>query len=545
MKRRYLVSKAVYLVMAIVSLFTTSVAIAQELLAPMPLPVGRTCLLSNRFYFYAGFQCRSIGSLRVSQDNPTLNYTDPGNPAFGPSVPGPFGTGTGVRGYPNPSAADLGSSNPNVSGIWRYNNGYIDPRSPGYPQILDTTGDFVLRPADSQYLRNPDPNGSLAQEVQLGRFVFDRSNCSGDDSSSGHLPSACPADRIFNIGSFQINDPVSQTNAFIEPNSAGTLGTVAGTTRVNWSRVIDGSYVNPDGTASPVEIASKLLAGQGMSFDTTLDKNAVGLVLELGYQAGNFFDVFYGFAPFALQDNISKSKLDNIAFGRRGYTDTFSFYSDFPAASIWPGVDFNSTTRDPISRPSWNTQGTWMTETANAASADTTQDVGGSGIFNFRLVPDGPGQGVFPVRKFYEVFPNGSTEGVQESVSQRMDFTVFENRFGGKSWVPLWGFGRFAVKAGGLLSPLRYDLTGSRHVESLGPNAPGVVLENSTLTLTGWRLNTGVFLGSELEIAYNGILGRATIEYNACKDESFQLLTTNTTFNPGGLGASFTGGVTF
>ncbi len=375
----------------------------------------------------------------------------------------------------------------------------------------------------------------------MGRFLFQRSYCYGDTTP----PTACP-DRSYNVGSFQINDTFSQTNAFVEPNASGTLGTVAGTTRINWSRLIDGSYTNPDGTPAPAEIPSMLLAGQGMSFDATHDKNAVGPVFEVGYQAGNFFDVFYGLAPFSLQDNISKSSVDNLAFGRRGYNDTYSFFSDFQADQIWPALDFNSTTRDPVSRPGWNTQGTLLP--CGTVAADCTngcQGCVGSEPHDFRLWPDGPGQGVFPVRQFYEVFPNGSTDHVQESISQRVDFSVWENRFGGKSWVPLWGFGRFAVKAGGLLSPLRYELTGSRHVESLGPNAPGVVIDNSTVTLTGWRLNYGAFVGSELEIAYWGLLGKATVEYNVCKDESFTLLTTNTTFNPGGLGASFTGGLTF
>jgi hypothetical protein len=447
--------------------------------------------------------------LRIRQEQSQITYEELGVPAFGPNVTGEFGTGTGVAGYPtNPL---LGNLNPNLSGFWQYNNGFINPGSPLDPTAA--AGNF------------PYPQ---LPEVMLGRFV--QTNVVG----------GIAATRTYNIGSFQLNDTFLQVD-----NPAGVA---AATTRVSWSRVIDGTY-----PAGSPEVQSRLFDGTGFAFDAGFAPGLWTASIEFGYQASSFFDVFYGFSSFNFDATASRSAIIQANFGRRGFTDTFSFYSNLP--NFWRIKDFNSASAlqpcgDPISR----CRGCGNDCTGSPGCDSACQTLGSGGcpdcpdewVANYRIWPDGVGQGAYPVRQFYEVFPaDAPKENLNEEISQRVDVGVRENRFGGRSWTPMYGIGRLGVSLGALLSPISYRISGTKRVTSLGPRLPGTIFENIAEVRTGVWWNVGVFVGTDLQIQYGSLFARGAVEYSACRNQNASLFQVETTVNPGGFATLLSAGFTF
>jgi len=474
------------LLAAIAMLVSGSAATAQFLPTPLPIIPAPWWLTSSGFYLQAGARYRSIDTLRIRQEQSQITYQEPGVPAFGPNVTGEFGTGTGVAGYP--TSPLLGNLNPNLSGFWQYNNGFINSSAPADPSAA--AGNF-------SYPQLP--------EVMLGRFVY--------------TPVGGGATSAYNIGSFQINDTFLQVD-----NPAGVA---AATTRVSWSRVIDGTY--PSG--SP-EMQSRLFDGTGFTFDARFDPGLWTPSFEFGYQASNFFDVFYGFSSFNYDAAVSRSAVILANFGRRGFTDTFSFYSNLP--NNWRIKDFNT--------------------------ASALQPCGDSGlplcpgcsdcpdefVANYRIWPDGVGQGVYPVRQFYEVFPaDAPKENLREEINQKVDIGVHENRLGGRSWTPIYGIGRLGVSLGALLSPITYRISGTKRVTSLGPRLPGTMFENAAEVQTGVWWNVGAFVGTDLQIQYGSLFARGAVEYSLCRNQSASLFQVETTVNPGGFATLMSAGFTF
>jgi hypothetical protein len=82
----------VCLAVTIASFLPALEATAQVLVAPNAAFVGRGAPPSGRFYIQGGVRYREINTCQIQQDAPTISFVDPGAPAFGPSVPGPFGT---------------------------------------------------------------------------------------------------------------------------------------------------------------------------------------------------------------------------------------------------------------------------------------------------------------------------------------------------------------------------------------------------------------------------------------------------------------------
>jgi hypothetical protein len=370
----------------------------------------------------------------------------------------------------------------------------------------------------------------------LGRFFFYPSPCSGS--------TLCQS-QVYNIGSFQIDDTFGQIdNAFNQ--TAGANAIMNNTTRVSWNRVIDGMYNATTGAAS-AEQASRVLLGLGSTFHTRFDHKLLGPTLELGFESSSFFAVFFAASFFNFDNNISRSAVVPVAFGRRGFQDTFSFFTDFSTTRSWPSLDFNSSTRNPAD-PRWNTQGTIVSCFDRATDCTGTECPGCAGTeeANFRIWPDGVGQGTFPVRAFYEVFPAGVNDSVEEDITHRLDISIFEGRLGGKSWFPIFGFGRLAFSLGGAYLPIHYTVSGTRNVFSLGPHAPGVIIDSRIEVLDGWWLwNFGGFAAAEVELQIGSFLARLGAEYVLSYSQTVKVLEVNTTINPGGLGALATVGFAF
>ncbi len=455
-----------------------------------------------------GYRYRNIETLRVVKEKQGIAYSDPGVPPFGPNVAGPFGTGTGVKGYPaNPNVQD---PDPNVSGIWLYNNGFISAAAPTSSYGVSSNLDF--------------PQGA---GVMLGRFVNEK----GSEASD--------------VGSFQIND------TYLQVDNPG--GKVSQTARVTWSRLIDGAY--PPGSN---EVPSLLLQGQDGAFDRTFAQKGWTPVFEIGFQSGGYFDVYYGFSVFDL--NCSMSAVQNIQadVGVRGFNDTFSFYSNLP--NNWRLRDFNSASSlMPCGDVTANCRSCGVGCTENSNCTDKCVPAGGLGgsggcpdcpsetLVNYRIWPDGPGQGVFPVRQFFESFPGAAAkENLVEEFTHSVDVRVYESRVAGKSWVPVLRFGRIGAGFGFILSQMEYTVSSARQIKSLGPLMPDLqiqTLETNSAAGTWW--NVGMFAGVEFALSLRGFVARSSIEYNLCKNQSLRLMNVETTVNPGGLSAAFSGGLIF
>ncbi|MGB9617918.1 MAG: hypothetical protein ACP5LD_11745 [Desulfomonilaceae bacterium] len=496
----------------------------------------------GRFYVQGGVRFRVIDTLRIRQEPSPIVYREEGIPPFGPNAAGYFGTGTGIPGYPtNPL---IGDPNPNISGYWAYNNGFIDPQAP-----TDAT-------AAAGNLPYPQP-----PEVMLGRFV----TTSGSGSTTTTV--------AYNIGSFQINDtylqvdnPVQQvrdpvmvtgeSGDYYRPSDVITkISSVAETTRVNWSRLIDGTYRNKAGLPSPVEVPSRLFDGVGFGFTAGYDPQLWTPVLEVGYRASDAFDVIYSFSSYNFDVTASRSQVVQANFGRRGFTDTFSFYSNVP--NTWRTKVFNSATSlQPCGEGTARCRGcgpSCADPTTNECNGDCqTSGAGGCPecpdeyVANYRIWPDGVGQGAYPLRQFYDVFPNGAPrENLQEEMSQRVDVSVKENRLGGRSWIPLLPNARMGVSLGAILSPISFRISGNRRVTSLGPQAPGLALENRAEVVRGVWWNMGLFASLDLQLGYRSWFAQLAVDYSVCRNQSANMFSVETTVNPGGFSAFLSAGVSF
>jgi len=504
---------------------------------PVPCQVA-----PSRFYVQGGVRFRVVNTFRIRQEPVSIIYREEGFPPFGPNAAGFFGTGTGVPGYPtNPVIAD---PNPNISGYWAYNNGFIDPRAP-----IDATaaaGNF-------QYPQPP--------EVMLGRFVRNAGAGSGTTTVA------------YNIGSFQMNDtylqvdnpvqfvrdPVTLTGEsgdYYRPSDTIVkISSVAETTRVTWNRLIDGSYVNYAGIPSPVEVPSRLFDGPGFGFTAGFDPQLWTPVIEVGYHASGFFDLIYSFSPYSFDTTVSRSQVVQANFGRRGFTDTFSFYSN--VTSTWRNKMFNSATSlqpcgDPIAR--CRGCGPTCTDPDESGCDDDCQTQGAGGcpdcpdeyIANYRIWPDGTGQGAYPLRQLYDVFPTGvPKENLREEISQRVDVSVKENRFGGRSWTPILPMARLGVSLGAMVSPIYYRISANRRVTSLGPQAAGLVLENSAEVQRGVWWNLGLFGSIDFQLFRGAWFAQTSIEYSVCRNQNATVFGVETTVNPGGFSTLLSAGLSF
>ncbi len=252
---------------------------------------------------------------------------------------------------------------------------------------------------------------------ELGRFV----------TIDGGTGTCCDGLTVpFERGSFSIVDPTTQVN---------NLASIAGTTTVQFT------------LALPTSLA--FITNTTADINRVFQAAAVGPSLEMGYQWSNYFDVFYGFSWFTTSNSMSLSNVVQGQGSRTSIVDTFPFLSD--DTSAWPVFNFNSS----------NTV------------------VGTTSTFNYHISPNRSGQGILPNRQF-STEPDASiiTEDIQESITNIAEFTPLENRFGARSWAPLYGLGRLGATLGTAVIPTYFKITGSRTDIALGP-PNGAVSGNS------------------------------------------------------------------
>jgi hypothetical protein len=298
------------------------------------------------------------------------------------------------------------------------------------------------------------------------------------------------------FGSFSIVDPIHQTN---------TSGTIADTTTVTFT------FTNPTSLS--------FLTDTTPDSNRIVDANAWGPTFEMGYQFSNYFDLFYGFSWFNISNSMTLSNTIQGQGARVTITDTFPFLSDDPSA--WPVFNFNS----------------------------SNTIIGATANHFYQIAPNGPGNGIQPSRQFSTnpdaTIPN---ENIQETLSNRAEFTPFENRFGARSWAPLFGLGRIGATLGTAVIPTYYKITGSSSYIASGSSGTvpaGTVLAAQVSDNKDWRTLYGLFVGGDLSLGNTGYFLYASGDYMWATYLNYELNAVKTTFNPGGFTAAFNAGIQF
>jgi hypothetical protein len=130
-------------------------------------------------------------------------------------------------------------------------------------------------------------------------------------------------------------------------------------------------------------------------------------------------------------------------------------------------------------------------------------------------------------------------------MSQRVDVNVKENRFGGRSWTPIFGTARLGVSLGAMISPIFYRISANRRVTSLGPHAAGVIFENSAEVQTGVWWNLGLFGSVDFQLFRGPWFAQTSLEYSVCRNQNATVFGVETTVNPGGFSTLLNAGLSF
>ncbi len=479
---------------------------------PSMAPTGPS-MYPGAFYISGGVRYYNNNGFRFNKPQQPIAVGNNGTPPFGPDdgilpnqsgfgTPIPFGTGTqrtGLQAFPLAPVGGPGGD-PRLTGIWVYQNGRVDASLPPLPP--DATCANLTPPPPTTFCPGsstawPDPVN--LNEI-LGRFP---------DGFGGPAGTCCVTTTVNrNAGSFQFQDPFSQTD---NPTS------IAGTTAISFQWVIDGTYNATTGAASG-EVASLIMDISPAVFDNEVFKTqAWGPSIEIGYQSTSLFDIYLAFSGYQTGQSFSKSFNYQAGMARRAFTDTFAFGS--PQDAAWPAARFDS----------------------------ATTVIAGTPIEQYQISVDGKFRNLFPTRTFFLVGdPTVPAENLQEDVSNKSDINLLEFRWAGRSWVPLWGMGRFGFSLGAIGNAINYKISGTRTITSLGPALTGQVVFSETGNVDAWIANYGGFFGTDVELGSRNLFFKASGDWHFIVPKfTYQLLSIETEFDPTGWSLGLYGGLRF
>jgi hypothetical protein len=473
-------------------------ASAQEFLLPGYIPPGMPYRAGGGFYVQAGIQFRNVEKFLMQKKPDPARFVDSlGVAPFGPCsvVNGAqdthctdtiMGTGTGVPGYP-PDPTGVTTDCPNVSGIWYYDNGFINPN-----------GDTFDNP-------NPPPATLTGLWPDVHPFGAISLPGLGKYATTGTDP--------FNLGIFGVTAPPLQIGG-----TSGTPGfdinnppTMNNTFSVTWERVLNGILFTGEPAGCGYE-ASRILVARGVVTNLSFAEQPVSPTFELGYQWGDYFDLFFGFSWFSLKESFSKAFDTTADTYRRVIQDTFPFTSDNTA--LWPSGNFTSST------------------------------VVGENNINQQMLPDSGGLIGFPRRAFLERLDTSVPPvPVVEHTSARTDLSAYEFKLGARSWVPMYGLGKFGFSIGPLMNLINYRASASEIMTFI--NEPTQPMVSSFIKNQGWLTTWGFFFGTDLEIVSNVYFVRGSVLYSVQQQASVNADPVETVFNMNGLTALLAAGLQF
>lgn len=456
MKRRDHTASVSCLLAAVVFLLIQGAAVAQEFMPPPAGYPGTPSLVVGRFYIQGGVQYRNIQTFGFERS--TRPVIDP----FQAGVP-PFGPDRAVFDFTSfafGTGTGVVGYPPTPTGI-----AGTDPRTSG----IWVYNDGAIDPNGV----GPDgltptlwPDGPPARPG-LGARV---------DPATGNQ---------YTIGVFSISNPSGQVGTGATPGfDPAAPPNMANTFSVTWQRVLDATVE----IAPEAGVQSILYKYYGQQINQEYQENIWSPSLELGFQWTNFFDMFTAFSWYDMSRSTSKSFTGGTSnLLRRGFRDTFPYSSD--NSNAWP-------------------TGPYTTSTVVGAKASS------------QILPDSPGVIGFPRRQFFLVdFGAGTGVPCNETVNLHTDVRVYEWRNGVRSWIPLYGMGRFGFTFGPMLSILNWNASEHGIFTFIIPNLPPSVfetLDSNRGTLLSW----GLFTGLDLEVAMNRWYVKLTGQYNLSEQKA-------------------------
>jgi hypothetical protein len=493
MKLRTHISPVASLVLALASLLLGSAAIAQQpfLGAPPLMPPGRQSLVNDRFYIQAGAQFRNIQRFGFKKYAHPISFVQQvGVPPFGPTqdmvatTNGRFGNGTGIPGYPGLVANPTGNpaADPRISGIWDYNNGFINP-----------LGDALW------------PNAGFSNDPQLGLGQY-RTSTSGIDPGIFQLADAYT----------QMGTGTQAANNVVFPIQTGTTPLESAITSVRLRRIMDDTVaISPEnGTPS---IMWQIMAAEIADRET--NEQIWGPTFELGFQWTNLFDLFYGLSWFDLDRSVATEFHSVANLWREGFSDTFPFWGD-NGDGLMVGTFLSNL------RPNGSN--------VNRQILPNSPGQIGSPYRTFFTQVDPEGTAVRP--------PVPVTEAVSAHTSVR----VYENRAGARSWTPLYGLGRFGVTAGPVMNAIYYNTSAISTTTFFIPNLPPGVVGPVATQKTEWLVSFGVFASVDIELTFNRYFLKTNMQYSVSEEKQLvNAPDLQTNLNLSGFSSIIAGGLHF
>jgi hypothetical protein len=221
-------------------------------------------------------------------------------------VKGYFGLGGNTPGYPQ-SPTGQTTDEPNVSGLWLYDDGLLDPTNPNtntYTAITvtdpgtGTTSTVVINPGDTAY--------SFATATAIGRFIYR----TGIDN---------PAYTNYNKGSFFITstsaDGTKKDQFFKADGTKAEKFSDA--TIVKLTKTLD---TDPNGAGYSV-------TGPGFE-NQAFDSWIWGPYIEFGWQTDPLFQIKYGFSWFTFANSFGKNISSIYYPSPTSFTDAYAFQSN-------------------------------------------------------------------------------------------------------------------------------------------------------------------------------------------------------------------------
>ncbi len=487
------------LAIGILVLVLAESALAQQFyLRPPNLAPSRPSVYRGAFYATGGVKYRNVREVSFkTRSLELINIAQAGQPAFGPATDG------GVA-YPDVPAGTA-AADPNLSGIWLYDDGFIEPFATG------SVGTSAIYPTYGSALgRVTDAGGTVATDNGTW-FVSDRAlQFNGDPSGNIDLNNAVTWSRLLTGLT-----PASENNLLFIAGGAGPL-------------TVGPHYGTPYGVPGVwAEVPSRgFQAIVTPELETQTTNKILTPFFEMGYQMANYVDLFVGFSWFELGETFGRMRPTAVHTARRGYRDTFPLQITEPAVAqsndyFWSG------------------------------NADSD---GVAPFFSYVIFPTGLnvfGSEQTPQRRFFtSVDPAGPTFQANEIFSSTVDFIAYELRSGVRSWYPLYGLGRCGTSLSGLLAPMPYKVTTNARYVATAPETTFAVSAGDTLINVAnvhrdiWW-NWGLSAGADVEIGVNSLYFRAGAEYNLYLTPLNYGDITEVKVNIGGFGATAVLGARF
>jgi hypothetical protein len=277
----------------------------------------------------------------------------------------------------------------------------------------------------------------------------------------------------------------------------------------------------------------------GLQQSDQRDANLWMPYFEVGYQYSTYFNFLMGLSWFSLSESyrtVLPYELQELA---TSIVDTFPFQSSNPGA--WPDAFLFNSTDNPL---------------FVAAPGSVPYDE------NYFMFPVGTADGILPERQVAQVPVLEIPGAIRQTLANQLDLTMYEFKFGGRSWYPMWGLGRFGASLGGLFAPTPYTLVQVNRlepqIEVLDPNTglpvfwpgtaipinPGNPLIAAHETRDYWW-NYGIFGGVDAEIGVGTFYAKATAEYDWYIFRGGHSGAVKTSFDPSGYAISVGGGIRF